>query len=231
MCEMANDQTSSTLNFTVLTGDTIPDQELGPIRDHTNNSTFGGFLYWDQQLSVNISDKGRAYLSKTIEKNSGMCIRFAYYVKSKLVNKNTTIIRLSSDESSGTGLWYQSLADSEGWQIALIPLGNVATAVRFYFDVYRLESILTSIAFDDIEIDQCSSFEPTTTSTSTTTTTTSTSTTTISTSSITTITTSTVPSSTSTTTTQNHTSPLFSMNFYGLIIHCLLVHIFSVSLK
>ncbi|CAF4698461.1 unnamed protein product, partial [Rotaria sp. Silwood2] len=53
------------------------------------------------------------------------------------------------------------------WQIALVPLSKVARAVIIYFEVYQLETTLTAVAFDDIVIDQCSSFIPTTTSTST----------------------------------------------------------------
>ena len=33
-----------------LTGDTIPNRKLGPTRDHTTNSSSGGFVYWNQQL-------------------------------------------------------------------------------------------------------------------------------------------------------------------------------------
>ncbi|CAF4491506.1 unnamed protein product [Rotaria sp. Silwood2] len=145
MCDMVNDAKSSTFNFTVFTGDTIPNRELGSVRDHTRNSTSGGFLYWNQYLPVSTSDRGRVYLSKTIEQNTGMCIQFTYYVKSKLINKNTTVIRLSSDGYPNTGL----------------------CAITLYFDVYQLETTLTAVAFDDIVIDQCSSFIPTTASTST----------------------------------------------------------------
>ncbi|CAF1415883.1 unnamed protein product [Rotaria sordida] len=104
MCDTINDAKISTFNFTVFTSNTIPDQELGPVRDHTSNSTSGGFLYWNQYLPVNASDQGRVYLSKTIEQNNGMCIQLACYVKSKVVNKNTTMIRLSNDENPNIGL-------------------------------------------------------------------------------------------------------------------------------
>ncbi|CAF1136665.1 unnamed protein product [Rotaria sordida] len=117
MCDMINDEMSSTFNFTIFTGDTIPDQELGPDRDHTNNSTSGGFLYWNQYLPVNTSDRGRVYLSK------------------KLSNMlNTTVIRLSGDGYSSTGLWYQVLDDSQGWQIALVPL---RLGFRFHHRLYN----------------------------------------------------------------------------------------------
>ncbi|CAF0974657.1 unnamed protein product [Rotaria sordida] len=220
MCDMINDEKTSTFNFTIFIGQTIPDQQLGPARDHTNNSTFGGFLYWYQHLPVNTSDRGRVYLSKTIEQNTGMCIKFAYYVKSKLANKNTTVIRLSGDGYSSTGLWYRSLDDSQGWQVALVPLNKVANAITFYFDVYRLEPVLTAVAFDDIEIDQCSSLIPTTTSTSTTTTTTSTIPTSTSTSIII------ISTSTSTTTPRNNAPQLLSLNVYNLIIHYILFQSF-----
>ena len=224
MCDMVNDEKSSSLNFTVMTGDLIPDQELGPTRDHTMNSTSGGFLYWSQQSPVNMSDRGRVYLSKTIEQNSGMCIRFAYYVKSKSDNNNTIVIRLSADGDSSTGLWYQSLADSDGWQLVLVPLAKAANTITFYFDVYRLEAILTSVALDDIEIDQCDSFITTTTSTVTTTT--STLSTITSTSSTSTETTSTTSVSTSTTTSSNDASQLFSLNVHYLIFDYFLFHAF-----
>jgi len=35
----------STHNFTVVTGDTVPNQELDPVRDHTSDSRFGRFIY------------------------------------------------------------------------------------------------------------------------------------------------------------------------------------------
>jgi len=235
MCDMITDEEISTFNFTVFTGDTIPDPELGPTRDHTNNSTSGGFLYWDQHLPVDKNDRGRVNLSKTIEQNTGMCIKFAYYVKSELVvNNDTTVIRVSSDGYSNTRLWYQSLYDSQGWQIALVPVSKVAGAVTFYFDVYALQPTLAAVAFDDIEIDQCSSFIPTTTSISTTaistsTTAISTSTTAISTSTTATSTaTSILTTSTSnlTTTPRNNAPELFSLNPYRLIIHYFLFQSF-----
>lgn len=225
MCDMMNDEKTASLNFTVTTGDSIPDQDLGPTRDHTMNSTSGGFLYWSHQLPVNISDRGRIYLSKKIEQNSGMCIRFAYYVKSKSDDNNTMVIRLSADGDSSTGLWYQSLADSYGWQLVLVPLANATNTITFYFDVYRLEPILTSVALDDIEIDQCDSFITTTTSTITTTTSILSTTTSIS--STSTETTSITSVSTSMTVSSNHASQRFSLNIYHLIVGYFLIYAFQ----
>ncbi|CAF4349964.1 unnamed protein product [Rotaria sp. Silwood2] len=83
MCDMTNgDQfTKPTFNFTVMTGDTIPDRSLGPTRDHTSNSSSGGFIYWNRQLPFIPGDNGVVEPSKTIQQNTGMCVRFAYYVK------------------------------------------------------------------------------------------------------------------------------------------------------
>ncbi|CAF1372073.1 unnamed protein product [Adineta ricciae] len=207
MCEMMNDK-NSTLNFTTSTGDTIPDQELGPARDHTHNSTSAGFLYWNQNLSaVSANDRGRVYLSKKILQN--------------------TVIRLSSDESSSTVLWYQVLSDSQGWQIALVPLTNITSAITYSFEVYRLEPTLTAVAFDDIEIDQCSSVIPTTTSTLTTLTSTSTTTTPTTTTTYTsTIIITTTTTTTTTTTLHNNAPQLFPLNTRSLIIYFFLVQIF-----
>jgi hypothetical protein len=160
MCDMANGDrfTKPTYNFTVLTGDTIPNKNLGPTRDHTNNSSSGGFLYWNRQLPFSARDFGEVRPSTTIEQNLGMCVRFAYYVKSLAVNKNVTTLSISAGGCYGTSLWYQSLDDSQGWQIVVVPVAEFACAETFYFSVSQREPIPVSVAFDDIEIDQCSSF-------------------------------------------------------------------------
>lgn len=147
----------------------------------------------------------------------------SYYVKSKLVTKNTTIIRLSSDENLSTGLWYRLLHDSQGWQTILLPLSKNVDAVTLSFEVYQIEAALTAVAFDDIVIDQCNSFIPTTT-TIVPTSTLSTSTIITSTSETSTMSTnaSTISTSTSTITPPNNANPLLSFNIYSVIIHFLL---------
>ncbi|CAF1192990.1 unnamed protein product [Rotaria sp. Silwood1] len=174
MCDMENGDrfTKSTFNFTVMTGDTIPSRNLGPIRDHTSNSSSGGFLYWNRQLPFVPGDNGVVEPSKPVEQNTGMCIRFAYYVKSLAVNKNATWLMLSTGGCYGASPWYQSMDDSQGWQVAKVPVLQYACAETFYFSVSQQEPIAVSVAFDDIEIAQCSSFDPPTTTTVTTSTTT-----------------------------------------------------------
>ncbi|CAF3389465.1 unnamed protein product [Rotaria sp. Silwood2] len=175
MCDMTNEDrfSSPTFNFTVFTGDTIPNPELGPTRDHTTNSSSGGFLYWNRTLPYAALDFGKIYPLKTIEQNFGMCVKFAYYVKSLAVNKNGTDLYLSPGGCYATVLWYITLDDSQGWQTVIAPVSKDACAETFYFTVNQHESVPVSVAFDDIEIDQCSSLIPTTTTSTSTTTTTS----------------------------------------------------------
>lgn len=225
MCNMFNDQGSSTYNFTVLTPETIPNQELGPAQDHTSNSTTGGFLYWNNDIPGNSSDRGRIYVPKSIEQNSDMCIQFAYYVKSNMTNNNTVVIRLSNDANSNTILWYQTLFDSQGWQTVHLSLNKIAQVVQFYFEVYRIESALIAVAFDDIKIDQCnpiiSTTIPTTPTTTKTTVTDSTSTSTM---------TSNIPTES---TSLNNTSFFLYSSSYNLIIYSfvflIVQYLFSIN--
>ncbi|CAF3813716.1 unnamed protein product [Adineta steineri] len=243
MCDMTNGDRISpppTFNFTVMTGETIPNRELGPTRDHTSNSTTGGFLYWNQQLPFTSKDVGRVHPSTTIEQNFGMCIKFAYYVKSLAVNKNGTQVSISAGGCYGAYLWMQALDDSQGWQTVIIPVLKFACGETFYFDVYQSLPIAVSVAFDDIEIDQCSYLIPTTTTSTTTTTTTSTTITTTktTTTSLTssspttqssmssTISTTTTTTSMPTTTSSSNAYRLSSLNTYSLIIIYFLSQIF-----
>jgi hypothetical protein len=232
MCDMENGDRyyHPTYNFTVVTGETIPDRELGPVRDHTSNSSTGGFVYWNRHLPFIRGDSGNVHPSKPIEQNVGMCIRFAYYVKSLAENKNGTAVSLWTGGCDSSSLWSRSLDDSDGWQIIVVPVPNKACEMTFYFMVYQQLTIPVSVAFDDIEIGTCSSLSPTTTTTSTSSTTTAT--TTIATTSTTTqiITSSSslstaLTSSTTTTTilststsTQSDAQRLLSLNRYCLIM-------------
>ena len=190
MCEMMNEepQSKSEYNFTLLTGDTLPDpRQLGPARDHTSNSTSGGFLYWDRQLPFTGRDTGRVFISRSIEKNTGMCLKMAYFVNSTAVNKNATSLYVSMGGCEAQFLWILSLDNSQGWQTVIVPVSGVPCGTNFYFDVGQSGSIPVSVALDDIVVDQCSSFIPTTTTSTTTITTTATITTTTSTTTLTTM--------------------------------------------
>jgi len=178
-CGIKNDDGSSVLpsyDFSVYTGDTVPKADLGPTRDHTNNSTIGGFIYWNQQLPFVPRATGFIDLDKTIEQNSGMCIQFAYYVKSLAINKNSTTLSLFASDNRNQWVWRRSLDDSQGWQIVTITMSNDVRKGKFYFIVNQHVNTDISVAFDDITVQQCVTlpFISTTTTTTTVQTTTST---------------------------------------------------------
>lgn len=250
MCDMINDDnafSTSTYNFTVFTGETVPNKELGPTRDHTTNSTTGGFLYWDQHTPYTTTDSGLVCTSETIAQNAGMCVKFAYYVKSAAKNKNGTQLGLTTGGCYGATLWGVLLDDSQGWQLVIVPVKNYACGETYYFSVYQITLAAVSVAFDDIQIDQCASLIPTTTTTTTSTSTTTTinitttqTTTMISTLTTTTLTTTTpITVSTSTpittttiiTTSTSNAHRLLCLNKYSFIIICLFLKFFKNMFK
>jgi hypothetical protein len=161
---------SPSYNFSVYTGDTVPKPDLGPMRDHTKNSTVGGFLYWNQNLPFLPRATGFINLDKTIEQNSDMCIQFAYYVKSSAINKNGTKLFLFPSDYRTQWLWSRSLDDSQGWQIATIALPDAIRKGNFYIIVNQQVATDVSVAFDDITVQQCATLPFITTTTTTTTT-------------------------------------------------------------
>ncbi|CAF3648471.1 unnamed protein product [Rotaria sp. Silwood1] len=229
MCGMMNAARSSktVFNFTLSTGNTIPDKNLGPTRDHTTNSTSGGFLYWDRHLPLTSTDYGTIYTSTVVVENFNLCVKFAYYVKSTAINKNGTTIILFSSYSISRIIWFRSLDDSQGWQTAIAPVNDYLYDKTFSFYVNQTQSVPVSVAFDDIEIDQCTTLTPTTTTTTTMTTTTTTTTkTSTSSTTLTTIisSSSTITRKTSTPvqTTPSSAHQLLFLNEYNLIIICFL---------
>jgi hypothetical protein len=163
-CGMENGDESFPLpsyNFLVFSGDTVPKPNLGPTRDHTNNLTTGGFLYWNQALPFVPVATGIIRPNKTIEHNSGMCFQFAYYVNSLAINKNGTTVILSTNGCADGQLWNQSLDNSQGWQVVSVPVSNYACREKLYFMVYQQVPIDVSVAFDDIIVQQCGAPPPT----------------------------------------------------------------------
>ncbi|CAF3682373.1 unnamed protein product [Adineta steineri] len=232
MCDMENSvrYPYPSYNFTVVTGETVPNRDLGPLQDHTNNSTTGGFIYWDRHLPFTSGDFGNVLSSKSVEINSDMCIKFAYYVKSSIDNKNGTQLGLVTGGCLGTQMWSRSLDDSKGWQVVILPTPNVLCMETFYFQIYQREPVAVSVALDDIEVASCDIISPTTTTTSTTTTTATTTTTTVTTSTTTQTTTTSSSTTTTSTTSSTNTSPrsssqrlLFSHEYHLIIISILLL--------
>jgi hypothetical protein len=245
-CGLVNGNSFSTptYNFTLVTGDTVPNRQLGPTRDHTNNASSGGFIHWNQQLPFTSKDTGVVNPVKPIQQNLGMCIRFAYYVKSLGTSRNGTHLSLATAGCYATYLWTKSMDDSEGWQVVTIPVLGYPCAETLSPSVVQVEPVPVSVAFDDIEIAQCSTFDPPTTSTITTSTTstissktttlsttsstmtttkistqtTNSTTTTITTSAFTITETSTSTTSSSVSTTSSRSCAFFSVNFKQLFI-------------
>ena len=60
MCGMQNgtwfDPRLPLYNFTVVTGENVPDKELAPVADHTHNSSSGHFLYWHRPMNASHTD-------------------------------------------------------------------------------------------------------------------------------------------------------------------------------
>jgi hypothetical protein len=167
-CGMENGDASFPIpsyNFLVVSGDTVPKPTLGPNRDHTNNLTTGGFLYWNQALPFVPLATGIVRPNKTIEQNSGMCYQFAYYVKSLAINKNGTTVIVSTNGCVNDQLWNRSLDDSQGWQFVSVPVSNYACKEKLYFSVDQQVPIDVSVAFDDITVQQCNAPPPTSSST------------------------------------------------------------------
>ncbi|CAF1334078.1 unnamed protein product [Rotaria sp. Silwood1] len=166
MCEMENGDrfTRPTHNFTIVTGDTVPNRKLGPTRDHTSNSSTGGFIYWNRQLPFTPTDLGYIHPPKPIAVDLSMCIRFAYYIKSSIYNKNDTTLAVTVGGCLGSTLWYIYTDDSQGWQVIILPVPKVVCMESFYFTVYQKLPVEVSVALDDIAIEHCNTLSPTTTS-------------------------------------------------------------------
>ncbi|UJR14437.1 hypothetical protein I4U23_001434 [Adineta vaga] len=239
MCGMQNGDryTTPTYNFTIETSETIPDRTLGPFHDHTTNSSTGGFVYWNRQLPFMAGNSGVVLPPKMVEFNLGMCVRYAYYVKSSVENQNGTVVSVWTGLCDSQSIWQRKLDDSKGWQTIVIPVPKIVCEGTIYFYVHQLVNVPVSVAFDDIEIGPCDILDPTTTTTTTTTSTTSTTTvttttttdttTTISSTTTTTPTTTTITitESTSTSTRSNARRVLFSNEFI-LIVFCILLKFF-----
>lgn len=211
MCLMSNGNriTPVNYNFSVFTGYTVPNQDLGPLRDHTNDSMSGGFLYWNRTLPFTVGDYGLIQHSRPVEANGAMCLHFAFFVNSSISNQNATTIGVGVSGCIGASLWSQSLDDSQGWQVVTIPVPKNPCRQTFSLSVGQSQTVPVSVAFDDIEVVQCTTLPPNTTTTSTTTTTTTTTVSTDTTSTTTTttmITTSTTSSTITITTTTTVTT-------------------------
>lgn len=157
ICDLVNGYMAiePTFNFTIHTGNTIPNKELGPTRDYTKNSSSGGFFYWNRQSEFSEEDIGVFSISKLIEQNTDMCIKFAYFVKSSKNDNTEKMLLLQTSSRIWEPLWTIMVNDSHGWQLVIIRLQDFAYAQSFYFAVGEVGLSEVSIAFDDIQFEQC----------------------------------------------------------------------------
>jgi len=169
MCGMQNGdiispRSSSVTNFTVQSPNTIPDENrLGPSFDHTTKSPNGSFLYWATSLPYTSSNHGRIR-TLTVQQNTGMCIQFAYYINSTAQSQsNSTWLVLIANGCYGGPLWSTITDDSHGWQMVTISASHFACGEAFFIDVIHESPTTVAVAIDDVQVDQCKTFDPTTT--------------------------------------------------------------------
>ncbi len=100
-CRMTAPTGSSSLfyNFTRVNGNTLVNKTLGPLIDHTTNTSRGYFLYWNYTLPFRSSAIGQI-ITPGIETDVLMCLKFSYYVKSF---DNLNGAELSIDSTCGRG--------------------------------------------------------------------------------------------------------------------------------
>ncbi|CAF0839606.1 unnamed protein product [Didymodactylos carnosus] len=167
-CEMENDEFNS-YNFSVHTGETIPDKEMGPLVDHTSGTSSGSFIYWDFDPKIltnriNIHD---IIQTLAVELNSGMCLRFSFYLKTSIIDDRSAEITLSVSGDSQCFeniLWSRTFSgtnsSSRGWETVNLALAPIVCTSKFQFHINQSQEtprpISVSFALDDILINQCS---------------------------------------------------------------------------
>lgn len=167
MCDMKNgiwyDPQIPLYNFTVATGENVPDKELAPATDHTHNSSSGHYLYWHRPArSAHTSMDGRVSLP-IFEQHKHLCLRFAYYINSSEVTKNNTMLVIYLKGCYTATLWGLHADDTQGWQTDEIQLNDVSCNVTISFDAWPDIYNAVSVALDDIVVDTCSRYLTTTT--------------------------------------------------------------------
>ncbi|CAF1026127.1 unnamed protein product [Adineta steineri] len=171
MCEMQNgvwfDPTPPLYNFSIATGQNVPDKELAPTVDHTYNSSSGHFAYWHRPSHALHTDVDGRLSIPIFELTKHMCLNFAYYVKSSESTRNTTFLAVAIKGCYTATLWVMHADDTQGWNTAEIQLLDLTCNVTIRFDVWPDIFNAVSVALDDIVIDICPRYETTTTSIST----------------------------------------------------------------
>jgi hypothetical protein len=153
-------------NFTIVTGQTVPDKDLAPATDYTYNSSSGHFLYWHRPSNaIHTSMDGRVS-TPMFEQREHMCLNFAYYVKSSQSVSNGTYLMVYLKGCYSITLWAMHTDDTQGWETAVVPLLDETCNVTIRFDVSPYIFSAVSVALDDIVVDICARYITTTTAVS-----------------------------------------------------------------
>lgn len=168
MCGMQNgawfDPKLPLYNFTIETGENVPDKELAPATDHTYNSSTGHFVYWHRPINATHTDMDGYLSTPMFELHEHMCLNFAYYVKSSnesITNGTYLIVHLKGCYT--TTLWVMHTDDTLGWKTAQIQLNDLTCNITISFDVSPNMLDAVSVALDDISVDICPRYKTTTT--------------------------------------------------------------------
>lgn len=166
-CGIRDDDTDfdpqSTLKYTIQSPDTIADRELGPRQ--TTGWSGPWFLYWSRSEQTSSTLINGQVKTPVIETNRDMCIRFAYFVNSTGVqpNENNTKIHVITRGCETVLVWSLELDHSYGWQLITTNLPPIACTQTIDFQMTQQRPTRVAIAFDDITIAQCGTFDVLTT--------------------------------------------------------------------
>ncbi|UJR07076.1 hypothetical protein I4U23_011364 [Adineta vaga] len=166
MCEMQNslwfDPERPVHNFTLTTGENVPDKSLAPMTDHTYNTSSGHFAYWHQPLGSPHTDRDGCLSIPIFELHEHLCFNFAYYIKSMNSIRNGTVLTVSIKGCYSSTLWVIRTDDTLGWKTDRIQLLDLTCNVTIWFNIMADIKNSVSVALDDITIDTCPRYTTTT---------------------------------------------------------------------
>ncbi|UJR24606.1 hypothetical protein I4U23_005981 [Adineta vaga] len=167
MCAMQNsiwfDPQLPLHNFTIVTGENVPDKALAPTTDHTYNTSSGHYAYWHQPLNSLHTDMDGCLSTPIFELQKQSCLTFAYYIKSLNNVRNGTLLFIRIKEIHQSTLWSVRTDDTLGWQTDEVPLISHSGNVTIWFTIMADLGNSVSVALDDINVDICARYRTTTT--------------------------------------------------------------------
>ena len=169
-------------NWSRINGHEILYPKLGPIYDHTTNSSDGHFLNVNFTLPIRADFKA-ATRSPLIFAHREMCLEFYYYANTEMFSQTSkSVFGTNIGGCYGSYLYINypfKNATEPTWNKVLIQLLGYSCREFLDFAFSGGDFLKTTFAIDDVKINRCDILNRTTTTTSTTTTTTTTTSTTI----------------------------------------------------